>query len=159
MNSAQNSNGQRSELWSPPDKSFTIELPVSLKPVDGSDTSSPPTYSKIETFAAENSDYAFLVQVLELGKTSRNLSFEEKLKGLQFVIGGDDDREFLETYLRIDNLPAKQIDYKNQNNKGLMIVAGDRIYVLALGTKNRKDLSSQIANRFFRSFHILKNCK
>jgi hypothetical protein len=82
------------------------------------------------------------------------LSSEEKLAGLQFVIGGDDDKSFTERFMQTKGFKSKEIIYLNKNNKGLMIYLGDETIVLGLFTENRKDLDSIIAKQFFPSFHL-----
>jgi hypothetical protein len=139
--------GETIIVWSPPDKSFTIEVPAKLK-------EDKETYESTMLFGAVKSTYVLKVHIID--NENEKLSSKEKFAGLEFVIGGDDDHEFTETYLKIDNLDAKEIVYKNLNAKGLMIDAGNRIFVLCLASKNRKELDSIVAKRFFTSFHLLK---
>jgi len=147
-------------VWSPPDKAFSINVPVTLKDAKTTykDTSHS-GYKTIKLFGGKKSGYVFVVYDLDLVEEATKRSLEDKLGGLEFVLGGDDDYEFVETYIKIGGLDARQIVYANQNKKGLIIDAGGRIYILGLSTKDRKDLDSAVAERFFTSFRLLNEKK
>jgi hypothetical protein len=137
-------------VWSPPDKSFTIEVPIDLEEMHDYQS---------KAYGGVIAGYTFQVVILDATESIRKLPLKEKLRGLQFFVGGDDDREFVETYSTIGGLPAKEILYQKQNNRGLMIDGCDRIYILALHTKDRKDLDSDIAKQFLTSFRTLESKK
>lgn len=145
----------KSVKWSPPDKTFSVEVPVGLKEIEGEyPDSDPDGFEKIRLYGEVSGNYTFRIVVLDLLEKLKQLPSDQKLNGLQFMVGGDDDREFTEKYVKIDGLNAKEIVYIKQVNKGLLIDGCDRIYVLALHTKDRKDLDSKVANRFFSSFRL-----
>lgn len=152
--------GQDRKIWSPPGKSFTVEVPADLKEFDAGYSDSANTdgdgYENIRTFGLVQKPYVFQVLVLRLRAKQITKTLEDKLGGLEFVFGGDDDHDFSETYLKVDGFPAKEIVYKKQNTKGLMIDTGDRIFVLGLSAEKRKDLNKSISRRFFNSFRLVK---
>ena len=82
-----------------------------------------------------------------------------KLKGLEFLIGGDGQRPTRETVVRVDGLPAREVLFVGPSkcSKGLMIDAGDRIYVLGLVVNVCEDLDTASAKRFFRTFHLKRH--
>lgn len=137
-------------VWSAPNGAFSIEVPVNLK-------SEPTSLDRIELFGGKTSDCVFVVYVYDVPEEKKGLSLAQKSKGLQFVLGGDDDHNFSEIYSKIDGLDAKAIVYAKQSNRGLIIDGGGKIYILGLAATNRKHLNSKVANRFFSSFRIRKH--
>lgn len=155
-----NKDAQLKVVWSPSDKSFSVETPVALLEQKSEyDDKSEPQIEPSRAFGAETSEYTFLITVFGLRKEDIGADLEEKFGGVQFLIGGDDDHDFTERLLKINGLNAKEVVYRKQNNRGLIIDAGARIYVLGLAVKERKYLDSEVANRFFRSFRLLKRSK
>ncbi|MEJ7623627.1 MAG: hypothetical protein WKF34_06510 [Pyrinomonadaceae bacterium] len=145
-----------SGTWLPPDKTFSVEVPVPLKESKGEyGDQDPDGYESIRSYGESLGNYSFQIVVINLRETEKKVALDEKLDGLQFLVGGDDDFDFTRKYLTIDGLSAKEIVYKKQNSKGLMIDGCDKIYVLGMTVKLRKDLDSDIANRFFTSFRRL----
>lgn len=149
-------------MWSPPDNSFTIELPVNLREIKGeySDESNE-RFRSIKLFGtseAEASFGVFEVVILDLSKKEQ-LNVNGKLKGLEFFIGGDDQRPTKETVLKVDGLPAREVLFvcPSKCSKGLIIDAGDRIYVLGLAVNVCEDLDTVIAKRFFKTFHLKRH--
>lgn len=150
----------QSKVWVAPNNVFSVDVPVELKLVDAELTDNDPEgYEKSSLFNGANKSLNFKVVIIELREKDAKSRTEDKLAGLEFVLGGDDDHEFSAEFLKIQGLNSKEIVYKNQNNKGLMIDAGDKIYILGVTTKNRKDLNSKLANRFFKSFCLIKTGK
>ena len=143
--------------WSPPDKSFIVRVPFQLELAGGFPSADLPAYSKIETFGYESSDTTILIQILSLGRDRVLMTPKEKFKGLQFVVGGDDDHDFTETWGKVDGLPSKSIVYSKQNHRGLFIDAGNKIIILALVTKDRSALKSKAAETFFSSFCLRRS--
>ncbi len=148
----------RKRMWSPPDNSFTIEVPVKLREIKGKyNDESHERFRSIKLFGtseAEASFGVFQVVILYLSeKEQRNVS--GKLKGLEFLIGGDDQRPTSETELRVDGLAAREVLLVGPSkcSKGLFIDAGDRIYVLGSVGKVCEDLDTATAKRFFKTFH------
>lgn len=153
---AQNVEIKTPKRWSPPDKSFSIEFPTQLKKErwfgETSDSGA------ITSYAVKSGGHIFFVHVLSYNAFSTK-STEDKFGGLFFVLGGDDDHDFEETIMTIDNLPAQQIVYRKQTNKGVFIDAGNMVVVLGMAAKTRKDLDFAIANRLFSSFRLYRSIK
>jgi hypothetical protein len=149
------------KTWSPPDRSFTVELPVRLEEIQGEyDELSHDSYKSIKLFGSSKADVSngvFEVLILEVSH-QRELSVKDKLKGLEFLIGGDNQKPTKVRHLRINGLPAKEVVFlgKDRCSKGLMIDAGDRIYILGLVVNLCEDLDSMVAQRFFGTFNLLR---
>jgi hypothetical protein len=80
--------------WSPPDGSFTVELPLKLEEVTGEYQESDDGYKSIRFFASSEADSsygAFEVVILELANSGK-LEMQPKLSGLQSLIGGGDQK-------------------------------------------------------------------
>ena len=138
--------------WVSPDKTFSVEVPVTLRKEETS-------YYGFILFGPTTGDSVFLVYIYRPEKKKRKLSFKDKVDGLEYVLGGDDDHDFSETYKKINGLDAKEIVYKKQNKKGLLIDAGDKTYILGFGSKTREELDSPAVKAFFTSFRLLKTKK
>jgi hypothetical protein len=56
----------------------------------------------------------------------------------------------------VDGLPARELLFisPNKSSKGLIIDAGDRIYVLGLAVDDAKNLNSSVAKHFFETFQL-----
>lgn len=147
-------------LFSPPDTTFSIEVPVRLKE-DKDEYKEDKSMKSIRVFGGFTHKMSFLVYATTYkdGDKSINEIPKEKLGGLEFLIGGDDDYDFAERFIEVDGFPTREVIYKNQNAKGVMIDAGEQVFILCLAVKNRRDLDSKIANRFFSSFHLIRNSK
>lgn len=149
-------------MWSPPDNSFTIEVPVDLREMKGEyNDESQERFTSIKLFGtseAEASFGVFQVVILDLSKKEQR-NVNGKLKGLEFLIGGDDQRPTKETAVRVDGLPAREALFVGPSkcSKGLMIDAGDRIYVLGLVVNVCEDLDTASAKRFFKTFHLKRH--
>ena len=145
-------------MWSPPDNSFTIELPLELREVKREyNDQSRERFRSIKVFGSSEADASsgvFEVVILDLSKKEQ-LNVNGKLKGLEFLIGGDDQRPTRETVVKVDGLPAREVLFAGAGkcSKGLIIDAGDRIYVLGLVVNVCGDLDTAIAKRFFKTFH------
>ena len=111
-------------MWSPPGGAFAVDVPTKLSEEkhtfrDGSQS----RFKSVKLFAGKKTGNSFLVYVLELVDEAKERSTKEKFKGLHFLIGGDDDHEFVETYLKVDGLSAKEIVYTQQNNRFGQVLA------------------------------------
>lgn len=154
--------GVTRRIWSPPDNSFTIELPVDLREIKGEyDDENKEGFRSIKLFGsseAEASFGVFEVVILDLSKNEQ-LNVNDKLKGLEFLIGSDDQRPTKETVVRVDGLPAREVLFVGPGkcSKGLMIDAGARIYVLGLVVKVCENLDTATAKRFFKTFHLKRH--
>jgi hypothetical protein len=113
-------------------------------------------YGRNILYAASADKYVVGVYELPLTQRGRKRTLDEKLDGLEFLVGGDHDFDFDEDVLKINGFQSRLVTYTKSNAKGLMLDAGDTIYVLFLLTKDRKDLDSEMAKKFFSSFTLLK---
>jgi hypothetical protein len=147
-------------LFSPPDKTFSVVAPFRLKKYK-SDYGVGDSVDSIKLFGGFKSKMILAIYVVTYEKGDKNINEipEEKLGGLEFVVGGDDDHDFTERFIRVDGFVTREVVYKNQNAKAIMIDTGERVFILCLRSKNRKDLESKIANRFFTSFHLNRKTK
>ncbi|MGH9949609.1 MAG: hypothetical protein ACRD6X_20750 [Pyrinomonadaceae bacterium] len=144
------------KLWSPPDHSFTIEVPKKLKEFEGYSQVDQP--NAVKSYGVQKQKRAFIVYILKF-KDYETKSTEDKFGGLFFMIGGDDDWEFTEQNRIVDGFSAQQIVYKNQNKKGLFIDAGNMVIVLGFTAEERAELSSPEVIRFFNSFRLDRDAK
>ncbi len=141
--------------WSPPDASFTVEVPIPLEPsVTDFRDKSQTIYTSIQLYGATKSGCTYVVYDLALSSKGSNRSIKDKLGGLEFMIGGDGEYDYTDKYMALGAFNAREIIYSTQNKKGLFIDAGDRIYILGLASENRSDLDSDIAKHFFTSFRL-----
>ncbi len=162
FNAKQNGKPNNSKkVWSPPDGSFTVELPVELEEIKGEyDDISQDGYRSIKLFGSSEADTpkgVFQVVVLDLSEKGRS-DAQGKLEGLEFLIGGDDRKPTKERRVKIEGLPAKEVLFVSPSkcSKGLMIDAGDRIYVLGLVVDTCDGLDSAVSKRFFESFRLTR---
>ncbi len=147
-------------VFSPPDKTFSVVAPFRLKK-HKSDYGVGDSISSIKLFGGSKSKTVLAIYVVTYEKGDKNINEipEEKLGGMEFMVGGDDDHDFSERFIEVDSFPTREVVYKNQNAKAVMIDTGERVFILCLWSKNRKDLESKIANRFFTSFHLNRKTK
>ena len=144
------------ERFSPPDGRFSVETPfgkISLTK-EVQDASYPE--STLRTYGnTGNGNRAIIVFVWVVANKERNKPIKEKVGGMEFLIGGDDDHDIVKTFRTVAGLPAKEVVYKNINARGLFIDDGDRVYILAFAGKKRNDLTSKTAEDFFSSFKLV----
>ena len=151
------------KVWSPPDKSFKVDVPVKLQEVKGEyDDLSREKYESIQLFGSSEKDstdrgMTFQIVILQLTEKARRSS-ANKLQGLEFLIGGDEDKPTRDSGVKIDGLNARELLYSSSTScrKGLIVDAGNRIYVLGLAVTACEGLNSSVAKRFFESFRITR---
>ena len=129
-----------------PNGLFSVEIPALLRKDNTN-------YPDTTLYGSTIGDCVLVVYVIRHPSDLR-LSFNAKIDGLEFMLGGDDDHDFSQELLRIGKYHAKKILYTKQNNQGLLIDAGDYTFVVGFASKNRKDLNGKIAKRLFSSFRI-----
>jgi hypothetical protein len=157
-------NYQRSEaktnMWSPPDKSFTIEVPEKLRAKKGEyEDLDHERYKSIKLFGSSSKDgpdVIFQIVILELSD-KRVADSNDKLAGLEFLIGGDNENPTKDSKIIIDGLNAREVVFAGSNKcrKGLIIDGDARIFVLGMIVKNCESLNQAPAKRFFESFQLL----
>lgn len=142
--------------WVSPDNSFSLITPVKLKKrkapfKDESRTG----FNSMEFYGGRQEENAYVVYVYDWIEKRKLLSFEDRIKGIEFILGGDDDKEFTSIFREINGLKTKEIIFSDQNVRGLIIDGNGKTYVLGLSTDNRSDLNSNTANDFFASFKLI----
>ncbi len=144
--------------WAPLDKRFQIVVPEELRAVETDKLKDDQhiVFGHNKLYAAWQDKYAIGIYEFVLTSRGKKRTLDEKLDGLEFLIGGDANYDFAKTPLKINGLEAKLVTFRNSNAKGLMIDGTDRLYVLFLVTKDRKDLDTEMAKNFFSSFKLLK---
>ena len=146
----------QSTVWTTPDKSITVSVPVPLKRAVQynwdliSNSEKEEGYNSIATFTGERDGITFLVQVLQPNALLKSMKVSEKLEGLEFIVGGDDDQDYIEIWDNRGGLHTRELSYRKQNVRFLSIDGGDRIYVLAMTAKHKKSLVSVVAEKFFQ---------
>lgn len=149
----------KTKMWSPPDKSFTVEVPERLRAKKAEyDDWNHERYKSIKLFGSSprgGQDLIFQIVILELSDKGARDS-NEKLAGLEFLIGGDDERPTKESKVTIDGLNAREIVFAGSKKcrKGLIIDGDARIYVLGMIVTNCESLNQAAAKRFFESFRL-----
>ncbi len=147
---AQNCTATKSTVkWKSPDSLFTVKVPRQLR----LEKSSYP--KEIKAYGRVVGKCVFVVYVIRLPADESKGSFSDKIDGLQFMLGGDDDHDFSEEMLNVQTFKAKKTLYAKQNTQGLLIDAGRYIFVLGFTSKNRSNLTSKQAKDFFESFRII----
>lgn len=162
------SDAQSWRVYSPPDKSFTVELPASMQRVtffEGKHgASNEPgldadknvaSYAALQT-TPEVREYGVIVidgKSKELDSAER----EKRVAGLDFVIGGDDATPTSVQTVHASTLTGKEYVYAKEIAEGIytrgrVFDAGERIYVIVFRARTAKDLNSPDAERFLNSF-------
>jgi hypothetical protein len=159
---------QNWRTYSPPDNSFTIEVPALMRRVTwfegqhGIETEPDPDIDKSVTpFAALQSEpqvREYGVVVLD-GKSKElpSKNREDRIAGLWFLIGGDDATPTNERIVRVSGFNGKEYVYAKEISderytRGRIIDAGEKIYVIVFVAKTAEDLNSSDAERFLNSF-------
>lgn len=143
--------------WVSPDKSFSIITPVKLKKLKAPyKDESRSGFNSMEFYAGRQAENAYVVYVFEWTEKRNLLSFEDRINGIEFILGGDDDKEFKSTFREINGLKTKEIIFSDQNVRGLIVDGNGKAYVLGLSADNREVLHSEAANRFFGSLKLLR---
>ena len=154
-------------VYSPPDGSFSVELPAPLRKVasfegeHGASLASDQRirwascYAAIET-TPEDSRFGIIV-INGRAKFLRWQPREEFLSYLRILIGDDDRPEpTSETVIHANGLKGKEYVYTSgMSTRGRIFDTGSRIYILVfVGRVGRddEDLTSPAAERFFNSF-------
>jgi hypothetical protein len=142
------------KIWSPPDRSFSVEVPEPLETNDELGEESDP--DAVQSFGVDTKDFVLIAIILRYEDFATKTT-EDKFGGLFFVLGGDDDFDFTEKNVNIRGMPAQEIVYNKRPIKGLFIDASDTVYVLGLRAKKKEDVNAAVANRFFSSFSLNPN--
>jgi|GEM_PF-1986219 hypothetical protein len=145
-------------VYSPPDRSFTIETPEPFR------LAKDPEYKWLEAYASAPSNasdmchnfYSVWVGRMDDSKRPKG----NDLSGWWFLIGGDDIWPSLETDITVGGRKARDVIYSGpfksgcKYRRGWIIDGGSRIYWLIYGGDELKSLSSPSTMRFFKSFRL-----
>jgi hypothetical protein len=163
-------------IYSPPDKSLSVELPtplVKVKSFDGKhgvDLDFDPeqngkgnySYAAIDP-VSRDSRFGIIV----INGRSRFLRSQKREKSLEylswFLIADEDELQFMRPPVKVENnmLVGKEYFYVKDVTindplftRGRIFDTGNKIYVLVFIGQNTKDLTSPDAERFFSSFRL-----
>lgn len=151
-------------MFSPPDKSFTVELPEKPqrpKPPNNKEESSGFLFKNIKsgyayTFSLRKNDPVpdFSFGVAHLSKPISDSRFDESANSNMLWIGGDDKHFSKEADVVVSGFHGREFVYDKGNASGraLFINAGYRIYYMMFHTEVEGDISSEAVARIFRTF-------
>jgi len=158
-------------VYSPPDKSFTVELPGEPHQTNKLDPASSDENEKsffectksIKAYSLplrpEHPANVFVIGVFNMSGCKRKPElFDEEVKGLVTLIGGDDKSLISDSATRANDLPAREFIYENGDRYGrvLIVNGGRRIYLLSYTTDIRGATTSPEATRMFSSFRPVR---
>lgn len=161
-------------VYSPPEKSFSVELPAPLHRVTSFEgkygASTEPgldVHKNVLSYAALQSapkvrEYGVIVID---GKSKEFLSAErgKRIDGFEFFIGGDDATPTSQRTVHVNGLTGKEYVYAKEIEDGIytrgrVFDAGERIYVIVFRARTAEDLSSPDAEKFLNSFRPAESC-
>lgn len=165
--------GQTQRNWrvySPPDKSFTVELPQEPRHTNKMDPTSADEASFFECTKSvdayeiqlkpQSPEYAFVIGVFDVSGCPRKAeTFNNEVKDLIAILGGDNKRLIKNEQVKVNGLPGREFIYANGELYGrvLVINAGKRIYMLTYTNNSSSTTSSAETIRMFSSFRPLRN--
>jgi len=157
-------------IYSPPDNSFTVELPQEPRHTNKIDPTSADEASFFECTKSVDAyelqlkpqfpEYAFVIGVFDVSGCQRKPeTFNKEAKGLVAVIGGDNKRLIKDEQVKVNGLPGRQFIYENGDLYGRVLVlnAGKRIYMLTYTNDAAGTTTSPETNRMFRTFRLVPN--
>lgn len=151
------SSKSRWHVFSPPDKSFRIEVPNIMRYVKDSEFDSLVAYAA-HCLPSDDKECRYLVGVIQFSDREK----PETLGGLEFMIGGDNREPTRKIVITVDGLPGREIVYSSPPEfgvtylRGRIIDAGTCIFLIRYTTDNLANLYSSSTNRFFNSFHVMR---
>lgn len=163
---AQFTSGQTWRRFSPPDRSFTIELPARPKLVKNKQDSPQALFN----FGKVNSGYAYkvklgfekepelLVAVARLSRPLRDEAFDKTVDSLMLFVAGDDKHFSRKSDVVVAGFHGREFVYDKgvMRGRALFLNSGRRVYLLIFGTEVDGAISSSTVERVFKSFRPLK---
>ena len=152
------------QVFSPPDKSFTVELPErprQAKPPSNTEESAESFFENTKsayayTLSLRKNDPVpeFSFGVLHLSKPMGNSQFDETVNSNMLWIGGDDKHFSKEADVVVSGFHGREFIYDKgiASGRALFINAGSRIYLVLFHTEVEGDISSVAVSRIFRTF-------
>ena len=157
-------------VYSPPDRSFTVELPQEPRHTNKIDPTSTDEASFFECTKSvdayeiqlkpQSPEYAFVIGVFDVSGCRRKAeTFTKEVKDLIAILGGDNKRLIKNEQVTVNGLPGREFIYENGELYGrvLLINAGKRIYMLTYTNNSSGGTSSAETIRMFSSFRPLRN--
>ena len=155
-------------VYTPPDKSFTVELPKppkfrrkKVKPKDDlfeGRTQFGDAY--ILKLRQGDPESFFSIGVFHLSTAIGNQQFDERVYLLALIIGGDkEDSDFTKKAdVIVNGFHAREFIFQkgNVSGKSLFVNAGKRIYALQYYTEVEGEVLSENVNRLFDTFHLVQ---
>lgn len=155
--------------YSPPDNSFSIELPAPMRRVTwfegkhGAEIEPDPDVDKdvISYAAIQSEPKAREYGVVVINGKSKEISSKgrgDRVDGLWFLIGGDDATPTSERSVRVNGFIGREYVYAKEISderyaRGRIVDTGENIYVIVFVAQAAEDLTSSDAERFLNSFH------
>jgi hypothetical protein len=152
------------KVFSPPDKSFTVELPEKprqAKPPSDTEESAESLFENTKsayayTLSLRKNDPVpeFSFGVLYLSKPMSNSRFDEAVNSNMLWIGGDDKHFSKEADVVLSGFHGREFIYDKgiASGRALFINARNRIYLMLFHTEVEGDISSEAVSRIFRTF-------
>ncbi len=149
--------------FSPPDRSFTIELPARPKLVKNKEDSPQGLFKAKSGYAYKVSlgfekDPELLVGVASLSKPFRDEAFDKAVDSLMLFVAGDDKHFSRKTDVVVGGFHGREFVYGKgvMRGRALFLNSGGRVYLLIFGTEVEGAISSSTVERIFKSFRALK---
>ena len=167
--------------YSPPDTSFSVELPAPLRKVmsfagehgaslaPDQEMKGTSCYAAIETTPGDSRFGIIVLETKSLSKILRPTPRDEFLTSLsRTFLADDDETQYLRAPAAVkhNGLAGKEYFYVKEHSlscclyvRGRIFDTGSRIYILGFVGRDEKDLASPEAERFLNSFRARKRSK
>ena len=150
-------------IFSPPDKSFTVELPENAKPVapQKDEISFESLFDNVRSGYAYNFGLrrndplpGFLFGVVHLTRPTSNHQFDETVNSNMLWIGGDDKHFSKEANVIVSGFHGRDFIFEKGDASGraLFLNSGTRIFFLFFLTEDKGVVLSESVARVFRTF-------
>ncbi len=159
-------------VYFPPNKNFTVELPGEPHPTNNPDPGGVDERSFLEWFKCTRSvafyvlrlrpsspANAFVIGDFDVSGCKRKPQlFDEEVKGLVAILGGDNKQIISNSAVVVNGLPGHEFIYENGevNGRVLIINASRRIYALLYESDVPRAASSPETTRMFSSFRPVR---
>jgi hypothetical protein len=152
------------QLFAPRGVGFSISVPAKPQRIrDWISDNDPNGYESIDAFGGEyrRRHAAFaVVALLPSAAMLKEDGDRNELKGLEFLIGGDDAEPASRLPIKVNGLTGTEFVYhfpeEGRHVRGRVIDGGRRVFVLIYGAKAAASLNSATARRFFDSLKLAR---
>jgi hypothetical protein len=147
--------------FSPPDKSFTVELPATPQRPVKKEGSAESIFENIKsayvyTLSLRSNDAVpdLSFGILYPSNALTNGKFNETVNSNMLWIGGDDKHFLKEADVVVSGFHGREFIYEKgiASGRALFINGGSRIYLVLFHTEVEGDISSEAVSRIFRTF-------